>query len=180
MALNMGKGDLRGLSPGPATPARKPRPFLAHPWKPDPAPDPRSSRRCRVPVLRLSPRSASAPSRPARPSSAAKAQWRTTFARSEKLGEGSSEEAQPRRTHRGFRLDSGGSGAPCAAPPGPLHRDGSGPRESRSSPLYPAETRVRLGPSPGSSLPGRGREPAQPRQSRGQHKHSSVLYSPPN
>lgn len=117
MALNMGKGDLRGLSPGPATPARKPRPFLAHPWKPDPAPDPRSSRGCRVPVLRLSPRSASAPSRPARPSSAAKAPWKTAFARSEKLGEGSSEEAQPKRTHRGFRLDSEGLGLPVRRHP---------------------------------------------------------------
>lgn len=41
MALNMGEGDLRGLSPGGARPAGKPHPFLAHPRKSAPPPAPR-------------------------------------------------------------------------------------------------------------------------------------------
>lgn len=56
MVLNMGKEDLRGLSPGSVQPAGKPRPFLAHPRKsrpPPPRPQPRGSlvpARCRVPA----------------------------------------------------------------------------------------------------------------------------------
>lgn len=42
MVLNMGKEDLRGLSPGSVQPAGKPRPFLAHPRKSRPPPPARS------------------------------------------------------------------------------------------------------------------------------------------
>lgn len=99
--------------------------------------------------------------------------------------------AASRTMHRGSGWTLEGSGAPLCrvrvlwttASPGPLqrlHREGSGPREPRSSPAprkpewaskrIPIPRCLADGWSPLSRGSPRGR----------QHKHSSVLYSPPN
>lgn len=93
---------------------------------------------------------------------------------------------ESRKMHGGFSLDSEGSGAPCARAecPGPRHQESAGtalgPEKFLSAPP-PPKPGMELEPDPGSSLPGLGQETARPPQPRGrQHKHSSVLYSPPN
>lgn len=174
MVLNMGKGDLRGLSPRPAQPAGKPRPFLAHPRKSRPAPCPQlRGRGVRAPLL--GPGTAAAPSRPGSGSSGAKAQRRTAVAPGQGARGGALRNlsaAVSSRVHRRLRLDSGGSGAPCVAQgalgrgtirPTPKTPQGrlSAPRTEKCPPQKP---RVGLEAEPGSPLPGPGQEPAQPRQ----------------
>lgn len=132
----MGKGDLRGLSPGLATPARKPRPFLAHPRKPVPAaPRHRAAQRVRTLELRHS----------------GERRLLQREARGWGLrGAPAQEDAQ------GFQVGLKRVwGSLCkvsvlwtTAPPGPLqrlHREGSGPPESSSSPFHPAETQREVG-----------------------------------
>ena len=168
MALNMGEGDLRGLSPGGAKLAGRPRPFLAHPSKSRPAP---------CTGVRLGPRGAQprAAQRVRPPGSQRSGGRRLLPARSSGMGAlRNPSPAASRTMHRGSGWALEGSGAPLCrvrvlwttASPGPLqrlHREGSGPREPRSSPA-PRKPRVGFETDPHSSLPGRGLESAQPRQ----------------
>lgn len=113
MALNMGKRDLRGLSPGPASLAGKPRPFLSRPRKPGPASCPTAPAAAWYPCGGWVPaETRHRASESVRPR--ANAQRRVAFVPREQLRDGGSEEPQPRRMHRGFRLDLGRSGAFCA------------------------------------------------------------------
>lgn len=189
MVLNMGKGDLRGLSPRPAQPAGKPRPFLAHPRKSRPAPCPLpTGRGVRAP--RPGPGSAAAPSRPARGSSGAKAQRRMTVAPGQEVWGG-----EPQRG--GIQEGAQGIQAGFQRFWGSLCRSGGfGPRHHPSH--SKDSTRKALGPENREAPPYRspewaGNQSPAPRclaqgkspLSRGspcgpQHKHSSVLYSPPN
>lgn len=170
MALKMGEGDLRGLSPGGARPAGKPRPFLAHPRKSAPPPAPRLWRppgtRARLgpAALNLQPPSV----RPPRLRSSGGR--RLLPARSSGRGAlRNPSPAVPRRMHRGSGWTRGGSGLPVhgqssldhrttwptpATPQGRLWA----PRP-KSSPA-PPQPRVGFEPGPHSLLPGRGLESA--------------------
>lgn len=178
MALNVGKGDLRGLSPARARPASKPRPFLAHPRKSRSAPCP-AARGRRVPARRhpgarrVRPGRAQAPRRPARAPA---------------RGRGAKPSpASPGGTGlSGWSL--GGSGAPSARSEffGPRHprvhskdatRKALGTKKSPS----PRKPRVGWNRIPTARCLAQGRSPLGRGSPCGrQHKHSSVLYSPPN
>ena len=154
MALNMGEGDLRGLSPGGARPAGKPRPFLAHPRKSAPPPAPRLGQprapRCR----RAQPRAAQRVSPPRLRSSGGRC---LHPARSSGRGAlRNPSPAVPRRMHRGSGWTRGGSGAPCArseftGPPHHLaHSSNSsgkalGPQTEKFSRPAAAQSGVRTG-----------------------------------
>lgn len=189
MALNMGKGDLRGLSPGPATPAPSPAPFSPTPGRPAP------------PLAPAAPAAVgyrcfgSVPAAPQRRAAQRvcplglrhRGGRRLLPARSSRMGaprnprpggctgvSGWTREGLGTPVHGQSSLDHGNHG-----PLQRLHREGSGPGES-SSPLHPAATRGEAGTASRFLTAGPGAGTSSAAAAARTTTHSSVLYSPPN